>query len=97
MALRALSRSGLCTSNRQTAVNVARMVRPSLVQHAVSQGAMVTSRRLVLAAPFFTSSLVALAGPSGAAEDLKTSESGIQFVDLLEGTGPSPVKGARIK
>lgn len=29
--------------------------------------------------------------------EVKTSESGIQYVDEKEGTGPSPVKGARIK
>lgn len=64
------------------------------VNNESSQAAACASRRLVLAAPFMTSTVVAF---SASADDLKTAESGMQYVDLVEGSGPSPVKGARIK
>lgn len=63
---------------------------------AAPASAMTASRRLILAAPLMTSAF-SLAGQAGADAGMKTSESGIQYVELQEGTGPSPAKGARIK
>jgi hypothetical protein len=35
--------------------------------------------------------------PPASAADLNTSSTGLQWKDVEEGTGPSPVKGATIK
>lgn len=57
------------------------------------------SRRAMIAAvPVIAVVMAAACAPGDArAATQNVSDSGIKFTDTVEGTGPSPVKGARIK
>lgn len=53
---------------------------------------------MIAAVPVIAVVMAAACAPGDArAATQNVSDSGIKFTDTVEGTGPSPVKGARIK
>lgn len=97
-------RNCLPLAHREIARNASTRGRTSLLackpRHNIESYSLswTLSRRSSVSLMFFTATAPLLPASGYAAEcSLQTSPSGLQYCDLVEGTGPFPIKGAFIK